>query len=75
MDRAGTLFVERLQPREYVGVDIAPGEGVDRICPAERPLADFGRGSFDVVVCTEVLERVRLPQEACDAPPGVANVF
>jgi SAM-dependent methyltransferase len=52
-------IVEPMAPREHIGVDIVDGPGVDEVCPAERILARFGPGSFDIVVCTEVLERVR----------------
>jgi SAM-dependent methyltransferase len=52
-------IVEPLQPGEYIGVDVAAGDGVDMVCPAERLLDQFGAASFDLVVCTEVLEHVR----------------
>lgn len=43
----------------YVGVDVAPGPGVDVVVPAgELP---FDSGSFDVVVSTEMLEHDRKP--------------
>lgn len=47
--------------REYVGVDVAPGPGVQAvIVPGERwPLED---SSFDAVLCTQVLEH--------DSDPG-----
>lgn len=37
----------------YVGVDIAPGHGVDIVCDASTVEVD---GEFDVVVCAEVFE-------------------
>jgi SAM-dependent methyltransferase len=52
-------IVEPLRPREYIGVDLVMGSGVDIVCSAERVLDRFGFGSFDVVVCAEVLEHVR----------------
>lgn len=52
-------IVEPLQPADYIGVDVAAGAGVDMVCPAERLLDQFGPGSFDLVVSTEVLEHVR----------------
>jgi SAM-dependent methyltransferase len=52
-------IVEPLRPREYIGVDLVTGSGVDILCSAERLLDRFGPGSFDVVVCTEVLEHVQ----------------
>lgn len=41
-------------PAEYVGIDIAPGPGVDRVCNALDAPTMFGE--FDVVICTEVME-------------------
>lgn len=42
---------------EYVGVDMRPGPGVDRVAPASA--LPFEDGSFDVVVSTEMLEHDR----------------
>ncbi len=50
--------VEVLRPGQYVGVDIAAGAGVDIVCPAEQLVDRFGAQSFDVVLCTEMLEHV-----------------
>lgn len=47
-----------LHPAEYIGVDQAPGPGVDMVVDAKALEAVFGPGSFDLVVCTEVLEHV-----------------
>lgn len=48
-----------LGPAAYIGVDVAPGPGVDDIVPCEK-LADWaGDTCFDVVVSTEMLEHVR----------------
>ena len=46
-------------PDEYVGVDIIDGPGVDLICPAEKIIEKFGKESFDIVISTEMIERVR----------------
>jgi len=56
----GTLrpYVESLGPREYVGTDAVAGAQVDLVCPVEDLLARFGPASFDIVLCTEVLEHV-----------------
>jgi SAM-dependent methyltransferase len=44
--------------REYIGTDILPGPGVDRICPAAELPEAFGPGQFDLVICTEVMEHI-----------------
>lgn len=43
-------------PAEYIGTDLAPGPGVDVVCPAENLLVWYEPLSFDGVVCTEMLE-------------------
>jgi SAM-dependent methyltransferase len=52
-------IIELLEPREYVGIDIAPGPGVDVICRAERLVEKFGRVSFDVVISITSLEHIK----------------
>lgn len=66
LDVNGSLrpFIESFGPSGYVGVDIVPGRGVDRICKAEDLIDAFGRESFDVVICTELLEHVKDWREA-----------
>lgn len=48
-----------LEPREYIGIDIEAGKGVDIICRAEDVIDRFGKESFEVVISTEMLEHVR----------------
>ncbi|HLC94538.1 MAG TPA: methyltransferase domain-containing protein [Patescibacteria group bacterium] len=52
-------IIELLKPKEYIGVDIERGSGVDIICSAEKLIERFGKNSFDVVISTCVLEHVR----------------
>lgn len=55
-----TLFDES----EYLGIDMRPGTGVDRVINAEElPFADK---SFDVVLCLEVLEHAEKPWVVAD---------
>jgi SAM-dependent methyltransferase len=51
-------IIEPLNPSEYIGIDIAPGPGVDRICDIKDICTEFGTNVFDIVVCTEVIEHV-----------------
>jgi SAM-dependent methyltransferase len=51
--------IMKLEPAEYVGIDIRPGPGVDVLCDAGDVVARFGEDAFDVVVSTELLEHAR----------------
>jgi SAM-dependent methyltransferase len=51
--------VESLRPARYVGVDLEAGRGVDVVCDAAAIADRFGESSFDLIVCTELLEHVR----------------
>jgi SAM-dependent methyltransferase len=51
--------IEAHGPATYIGVDLGEGPGVDEVCPAEALIARFGEESFDLVVCTEMLEHAR----------------
>jgi len=51
-------IVEDQGPASYLGIDIVDGPGVDRICPAEEIVEQFGAESFDVIISTEMMEHV-----------------
>jgi len=46
-------------PSEYIGIDVHEGPGVDIVCNAEGALEKFGKDSFDVIICTSVIEHVK----------------
>lgn len=52
-------YVKQHNPSEYIGVDIVNGPGVDKICSVEDIVNVFGKNSFDIVICTEMLEHVQ----------------
>jgi len=60
LDVNGSLrpLLESFKPKQYVGVDITRGRGVDVLCNAEDLLDKFQRESFDVLISTELLEHV-----------------
>jgi SAM-dependent methyltransferase len=60
-DVNGTVrpFLMSLGAREYLGVDLVAGPGVDRTCAVEELASTLGEGSYDAVVTTEMLEHVR----------------
>lgn len=50
--------ISRWNPLLYLGVDLRLGPGVDLIMDAAELETRFGPASFDIVVCTEMLEHV-----------------
>ena len=61
LDVNGSLreYVESFKPASYLGVDLVPGKGVDYLCPAEFIVEALGKETFELVICTEVLEHIK----------------
>lgn len=51
--------ITALGPARYHGVDMSAGTGVDQVLDCTALVDEFGAGSWDVVVSTEMLEHVR----------------
>jgi len=52
-------IIMSLKPLSYVGIDIRPGKGVDKVIEAENLPANYSPGLFDVIICTEMLEHAK----------------
>lgn len=52
-------LIESYKPKEYIGVDITTGPGVDIICNVQDLVFKFGKQGFDAVISTELLEHVK----------------
>ena len=50
------IIVPTMYPKEYIGIDITSGNYVDQLISASTIDQVFGAESFDVVICTEMLE-------------------
>lgn len=61
LDVNGSLrpLMESYNPKEYLGIDIVKGPGVDKICKVEDLIEEMGKYVFDVVISTELLEHVK----------------
>jgi SAM-dependent methyltransferase len=51
-------LVESWGPKSYLGVDVAPGPGVDCVLGVESSSKVLGLESFDIVISNELLEHV-----------------
>src|SRR6266702_6452518 len=56
-------------PASYLGVDIAEGDGVDRVIDATKLIEELEPAGYDVVVSTEMMEHVE------DWQTTIANLF
>ena len=52
-------IMESFNPKEYIGCDIVDGPNVDKICDVANLINKFGKNSFDVVICNDMIEHVR----------------
>lgn len=51
-----SIIQPTLAVKSYLGTDMRAGSGVDQVIPAEQLLNKFGEKSFDIIICTEMLE-------------------
>lgn len=51
-------YMESLHPKEYVGIDIVPGEGVDLLVNIHDIANHFGEDKFDIIMCSDTLEHI-----------------
>ena len=58
---------------KYYGVDIQDKDGVDEVCNATEIQERFGDNSFDIVICTEVLEHVEFWKDVINNLKAVAK--
>jgi len=51
-------YFETLNPKEYIGIDIVAGEGVDQILDIHDLANHFGENVFDIIICSDTLEHI-----------------
>ncbi len=54
-------FRQHIKHREYVGLDMAAGPGVDVVGDISKELCGLPEGHFSLVICCSVLEHVERP--------------
>lgn len=47
--------------KQYIGIDLVKGHGVDKVLNAHDILKTWGAGTFDTVICLEALEHDNAP--------------
>lgn len=54
-------FRKHIRHTEYVGLDMAPGTGVDVVGDLSKDLCGLEEGRFSLIICCSVLEHVEKP--------------
>ena len=54
-------FRKHIPHREYIGLDMAPGPGVDRVGDLSKDLCGLEKEYFSLIICCSVLEHVEKP--------------
>ena len=54
-------FRQHIKHREYVGLDMAAGPGVDVVGDLSRGMCGLNEGYFSLIICCSVLEHVERP--------------
>lgn len=75
LDVNGSLrpLMESYNPKEYIGVDVVKGPGVDRICKVENLIEEMGQNVVDVVISTELLEHIKDWEKAISSIKNVCK--
>jgi SAM-dependent methyltransferase len=67
-------YIESLNPREYTGIDIVPGVGVDLILDIHQLANHFGENVFDLIICSDTLEHIEDLESAGKNMHGVLKI-
>jgi SAM-dependent methyltransferase len=51
-------YIESLNPKEYLGIDIVEGEGVDQILDLHEMADHFGENAFDLIISSDTMEHI-----------------
>ena len=67
-------YMESLNPKEYVGIDIVPGEGVDLLVNIHDIADHFGEEKFDIIIASDTLEHIDDLESASFNMHSVLNI-
>ena len=68
------IVEKTLYSQQYIGIDIREGPLVDIVMPADKLTEKFGVQSFDIVICSEVMEHVENWRDVIDNIKRVLKV-